>query len=87
MNIRLHIERVVMEGLPVDDIPKMSAALEGELNRRLRQGALSDEFRRSAAVPRVSGGTLCITKAPPAAKLGTQLAGVIYHAIGTGNGK
>jgi hypothetical protein len=86
MNIQLHIERLVMEGLPVDDIPRMSAALEGELNRRLMQGTLSGEFRRNDTTARVTGGTIRITKAQPAAKLGAQLAGVIYQAIGRGSG-
>ena len=82
MKINVHIERLVLEGVPVDHPRLVQRALEQELAQRLIKGRLPSELHRSAAVPGVSGGTIEIDKGLPAAKLGNRVAGAVYRGIG-----
>ena len=81
MTIRIHIERVVVDGVQVDHPRLLRRALEEELSRQLRQGGLSPEFRKGGAVPCV-GGAITIGPGQPAAKLGKHIARAVYGGIG-----
>lgn len=82
MKINVHIERLVLDGVPVDRPRLLQRAVEQELTHRLIDGRLSPELRRGAAVPYVSGGAIEIEKGLPAAKLGSRVAGAVYRGIG-----
>jgi hypothetical protein len=84
MTIKLHIERVVLDGVPVEHPRVLRRALEKELIQQLRQGSLSREFRKGGAVPYVGGGTIEIGREQNAAKLGSQIAQGVYRGIGGG---
>ena len=60
MSIHLHIDRLVLEGLPLSptDGPLLQAALESELTRLMGDG-LSPELAEGAAVPRNRRGLHC----------------------------
>jgi hypothetical protein len=51
MNIHLHIERLVIDGLPVTNagLAQVQAVLEGEIRSALRFSALPEELRVSGA--------------------------------------
>lgn len=59
MKISVHVERLVLEGLPVSvsERPLLQAAIEAELTRLLRNGGLADEFR--AGVSSHAGAGRC----------------------------
>ena len=82
MKIHLHIERLVLDGMAVDQPRTLGAALERELTIRLRDGGLSAEFRAGGAVPHVRGGAIELGRGSHPAKLGTQIAGAVYRGIG-----
>ena len=84
MTIKIHIERVILDGMEVEHARLLRRKLEQELSRQLRQGSLSPEFRGGGAVPSVKGGTIEIGRRQPAAKLGTQIARAVYAGIGGG---
>ena len=84
MTIKLHIERVILDGVPVDHPRALRSALERELSQHLRQGGLSAEFRNGGAVPHVSGGSIEIGREQSSAKLGRQIAAGVYRGIGGG---
>lgn len=82
MNINLHIERLVLDGLdlPHHQRPLLQAAVEAELGRLLAQGGL----------PMQQGMQLCSVRAgdvPVAAGnveplgLGAQIAGAVYGGL------
>jgi hypothetical protein len=83
VNIELHIERLVLEGI---DIPpgrgqQFREGVSAELARLVRDGGLADILTRGGAVARVT--------APPAElpaggrdQLSRQLASAIYVGIG-----
>lgn len=82
MKIHLHIERLVLDGVAVDQPRIMRKALEQELAGRLREGGLSPEFHRGGAVPRVHGGSIELGLGSHPARLGTQIAGAVSRGIG-----
>jgi hypothetical protein len=82
MKIRLHIERLVLDGVVVDRPRVLHTALEQELARRLAEGGLSPELRSVGALQSVPGGAIELGQGPHPARLGTQIAGAVYHGIG-----
>ena len=84
MKINVHIERLILDGLPVrdDQAPSVRAAVESELTRLIAAGGLSHEARSGGAVPALRGGNIQVDKAGPPAGLGKQIAGAVYSGIG-----
>jgi hypothetical protein len=76
MNIRLHIERVVIEGLPAD-AAQVRASLEAELARLISQNGLSPELHQRGAVASLRGDAL-----RPDRNLGRGIARSVYGGIG-----
>lgn len=84
MTIKLHIERVILDGVAVQHPRHLRSALERELTERLREGGLSAEFRRGGAVPHVAAGSIDVGREHGGARLGTKIAGAVYRGIGGG---
>jgi hypothetical protein len=82
MKIHLHIERLILDGVAVDQPRILSKALEQELAGRLMEGGLSPELRSGGAVSSVRGGAIELGHGSHPAKLGTQIAGEVYRGIG-----
>jgi hypothetical protein len=82
MKISVHIERVVLDGVPVDEPLVLRGALEKELAHRLTEGGLSPELRQGVALPYVRGGAIELGEGQHPARLGTQVAGAVYRGIG-----
>ncbi len=82
MKIHLHIERVVLDGVPVDQPRTLRKALAQELTSRLMEGGLLPELRSGGAVPHVGGGAIELSQRFHPARLGSQIAGAVYHGIG-----
>ena len=84
MNIQLHIERLVLEGLPMSQHQSalVHAAVEQELRRLLRAGELNSQIPSGGAVPAIQGGTILGVKSASPMRLGAQIAGAVHSAIG-----
>jgi hypothetical protein len=84
MKIALHIDRLVLDGLPVTALqrPKLQAAIESELARLLSLHGLSDELRGGAAVPYVRAGVIQLGHDNQPATLGRKIAGAVHEGIG-----
>jgi hypothetical protein len=82
MNIRLHIERLVLGGSPVTrgEVPRVKAAMEAELTRLLTAGGVSSELAAGGAMPMVNAVDIRVSAAP--SRLGTQIAQSVYAGIG-----
>ncbi len=83
MNIRVHIERLVIEGLPVppSQRPLIKAALEAELMARLTASGTSAGMVAGGAIPRLTAGTIHVPPRPGAAALGRQIAGAVHAGL------
>lgn len=84
MKIRLNIERLILDGLPVAHAQGtlVRAAVETELARLLAAGGVSRELRAGGAVPALRGGNFQVEKESRPARLGAQIAGAVYGGIG-----
>ena len=84
MNIRLHIERLVVDGFSLQraDGRAVKAAVQNELTRLLGGNGLRHEFKQGGAVPQVNAGALEVGPKPSPRNLGTQIARSVYGGIG-----
>ena len=85
MNVNLHIERLILDGLPVKSRHRstLRASIETELGRLFAQDDLPREWS-GGAVPSVRADAIQLTSQNDPALLGRQIAGSIYASIGKG---
>lgn len=83
MRIQLHIDRLVLDGLPVDwaSGPAVKAAVEAELTRLLSKGSLATELASGIAVPALRGGSINVADKVKPTALGRDIAGAVYRGI------
>ena len=83
MNINLHIERLVLDGLPLSqrDGPAVQAAVEAELTRLLTEGGLSPDLLSGGALASVKANSINVEKESSPASLGQQIAGSLGNAL------
>src|SRR6266851_2946508 len=83
VDIRVHIERLVLEGLPVPpgQRPLIQAALEAELANKLAASGPGADMLAGGAVPRLAAGTIHVELAN---KLAASGPGAAMPAGGAG---
>lgn len=85
MNVNLHIERLILDGLPIESRhgSTVQASIETELARLVTQGDLASNLR-GGAVPSVRADAIQLASPSTPVQLGRQIAGSIYGSIGKG---
>ncbi len=81
--IKVHIERLVLEGLPItrSQGPQVQAAVEAELSRLMSEGGLAPELASGGAVPSVRANSInSIGRSPT--QIGRQIAKAVYGGVG-----
>jgi len=78
----VHIERLILDGLPVTQGPLVQAAVEGELARLLSHGNSTARFNTGGALASLKGGSIQVAKGAGAAGLGAQIAAAVYGGLG-----
>src|SRR5690242_17490105 len=80
MTIRIHIERLVLEGFPEapDGSASLQSACESELTRLVVQGGLHPTLASGGAWARLSGDSIRFQNDAKPAALGTQIARAAY---------
>jgi hypothetical protein len=83
MNLRLHIERVVLDGLDLSqaEAERVRVGLEAELSALLQAGGLSPELLGGGAFPTLGAGSLEAFEGKPQG-LASQTAQAVYRGIG-----
>ena len=83
MNINLHIERLILDGLTVGrgDAALVQTAVERELGRLLATGGLEMGLQSGGAWPSVPVDVVLLTASKPA-QLGQRIAHAVYSGIG-----
>ena len=81
MNINVHIERLILEGLPATSAqgPAVGAAVEAELARLLVVEGLAAPASR--AEPRLPAGHIQLVPEGSPRSLGQQIGGAVYHVL------
>lgn len=84
MKIVLHIERLILDGLPLERRHgrEAQAAVAQELTRLLRTHGLGPEWRAGGAAARVTAPGFQWAKETPPRLLGRQIAQSIHGGIG-----
>jgi hypothetical protein len=84
MNVKLHIERLVLEGLDIAPGQRhlLQAAVETELTRLLAEGGLASPLSGGVALPRVASPAIQLNSGSGPTELGRQIAGALYGGIG-----
>jgi hypothetical protein len=83
MNINLHIERLVLDGVSIapDQRHVLQASITTELTRLLSNGGLSASLVEGVALARLSTSGMQFTGSNPT-QLGQQIAKSVYGGIG-----
>ena len=83
-NIHLHIERLILDGLPIERAqgPHVQAAVEAELARLLTEHGLGATSGAGGAVPSVRASAIQLTSGSSPAEMGIQIAQSVYSGIG-----
>ena len=86
MKIRVHIDRLVLDGLPVTSAQgaHVRAAVERELARRLATGGLASEWRAGGAVPRVQAPHFAFAAHDRPNAIARHIARSVHARIGRG---
>lgn len=84
MNIRLHIERLVLDGSYVSpaDGPRVQTAIEAELMRLLATGGMNSGLQAGMAFPSIRVGDMQFTSDISPTQLGQQIANALYRGLG-----
>jgi hypothetical protein len=83
MNINLHIERLVLDGVNIAPGQRhlLQASVETELARMLMDGGLSPGLAQGSDLPRLSTSGIQLTGNNPV-QIGRQIAESVYGGIG-----
>ena len=84
MNVSVHIERLILDGVhvPHRHRPQLQAALEAELARLIAADGLAVDMHMGGVLPRVSGGEMHLESDEHPDRLGVRMARAIYKGIG-----
>ncbi len=83
MNIKLHIDRLVLDGLDFspDQQQVLQTSVVNELTRLLSEGGVAPHLSGGIALARLSAGDIQVADSRPA-QLGRQIAQSVYGGIG-----
>ena len=84
MNINLHIDRLVLDGVPLapNQRPALQTAVEAELTRLLASDGWQDTMLSGESLYRVPTAGIEVAHDASPVQLGAQIAGAVYWGIG-----
>ena len=84
MKIEVHIERLILDGLPVTaaESGPLHAAVSAELARRLAAGGLADQLRGGGAMPGLNAPPITLSPNDRTDAIGRHIAHSIHAGIG-----
>jgi len=83
MNINLHIERLILDGLPIDggDGGSLRIAMETELTRLLTQTGGTPSWQTGTALPSIRADAVQLTAQNSPSQLGREIAWSVHNGI------
>jgi hypothetical protein len=84
MNINLHIERLVLDGLPVEARhgALLKEVIAAELERLLEANGLAASLQTGGVLPRLPAASIQLGSEKVPTRLGQQIAQTVYASIG-----
>jgi hypothetical protein len=82
-DIHLYIDRLILDGLPVErnQASHVQAAVETELTRLLGENGLAANLHSGGAVPSTCANEIQLTSGSNPYQLGAQIAQSVYNGI------
>jgi hypothetical protein len=83
MKINLHIERLVLEGLPLSSrhAPIVQLAVQQELTRLLGSNGIGPGLMSGGTMPRAAGGNMQLASETSPRQMGTQIAQSVHEGL------
>lgn len=83
MSVRLHIEHLVLDGLPLEaaDGPAVRTAVEAELTRLLTEEDVGAGLQRGGALASARGADVQLSPTPAPDAIGRQIGGAIHRSL------
>jgi hypothetical protein len=81
MRIELHIEELVLQGLPSRDRDRIGTAVESALARLLEEHGLPPALARGESAAEISAGDIDIQPGATPEAIGEQIARVLYEEL------
>lgn len=84
MTLRIHVDRLVLEGFDYSahDAARLESTLRAELTHRLSLGGVADELRAGGSVDALRPAHISLPERPSAAQSGRAIARAIDRGIG-----
>jgi hypothetical protein len=84
MNIKVHIERLILDGLPIEarQGALVKQAVEAELTRLLEENGLSERLQAGGAMPSLGASSIQVNAEKNPAQIGQQIGQSVYGGIG-----
>jgi hypothetical protein len=84
MKVHLHIERLILDGLPVErrDAPLVQASIEAEIARLLSTEGIAPSLLSGGAIYAQPASSISVTSETTPAELGAQIAQAVYGGLG-----
>lgn len=85
MNINLHIERLILDGVPIplNQRDLLQTSVETELTRLFTIGGLSPSLAGGVALPHIAANSIPSTGGNDPVQLGQHIAQSVYGGIGS----
>ena len=80
-NIKLHIEKLILDGFEPGDQYKIAQAVEGELTLLLAEQGVPPSLAQGGDVAHLDGGSFTIVSGASAGEVGTQVARTVYRGF------
>jgi hypothetical protein len=88
MNLTVHIEQLILDGLPVTshDASLVRAAVEAELTRLFAEQGIAPNWQRGTALPQLQGGSVHIPHDANPPAIGRKIAGAVLQSMSAPDG-
>ena len=80
-NVELHIDELVLHGLPYGQRYHIAVAIEAELKRLLDEGGLPPSLATGGRLPEMQVHNLQVADGAKPGAVGAQIAGSIYSSL------
>lgn len=83
MNVHLHIQRLILDGLPLDTAqgPAVQAAVEAELVRLIAERGLVPTLQQGGALAYVRGGEINSARSDTPDSLGEKIGRAVHGGL------
>jgi len=83
MNVRVHIDRLILEGVPVDSArrPDLKAAVEAEIARLVAEQGIAPELAAQGSRAESRGSTIRPASDARAEQWGRQIGRAVYEGF------